>query len=303
MLSICIPVYNYEVVALVTELLQQAQALKLDFEILVWEDGSNEAHKLKNRALAELHPQVQYVEWEENRGRSMIRNRLAAAAQYRYLIFMDCDADLPDDQFLARYYKSWNLQADARVICGGRVYPIRPKETALQLHWSYGSQKESQPAARRKLSPNRSFMTNNFLISKSIFADLAFNEELKGYGHEDTLFGWELYKRGIMIQHIENPVVHAGLETAESFLNKTVEGVANLYRLYQILGTKEEWYAEINLLRFFLRLKRLKIAALAYSILSLSHSSIERQLQTAKPSLVLFDLFKLYHLLRQDRLS
>lgn len=233
----------------------------------------------------------------------MIRNALAKAAQYPLLLFMDCDADLPDGQFLERYHKSWDLPIDAQVICGGRVYPPRPQEPALQLHWLYGSRKESQPAARRKLAPNRSFMTNNFLISKSIFTELAFNEELKGYGHEDTLFGWELCKQGIAIQHIENPVIHAGLETAEAFMHKTVEGVANLHRLYRILGTKEEWYAEISLLRFFLRLKRLQLAAFTYHILSLFNSSIERQLQTAKPSLVLFDLFKLYHLLRQDRLS
>lgn len=303
MLSICIPVYNYEVVVLVTELLRQAQQLQLDFEILVWEDGSTEEHKQANRSLARLHAQVHYVEWEDNRGRSIIRNRLAAAAHYRYLLFMDCDAYLPDDQFLARYQLAWEEEVDKQVICGGRVYPSQPEEASLQLHWRYGTTKESQSAAQRQQWPNRSFMTNNFLISKSIFVELAFNEALKGYGHEDTLFGWDLQKKGIQIKHIENPVVHVGMESAAVFLEKTKEGVANLHRLYNLLGEEERWYAEVSLLKFFLNLKQWHLAKTVFYLLSLCSGPIERQLKTAKPSLVLFDLFKLYHLLQQDQVK
>ena len=169
MLSICIPVYNEEVVVLVSELLRQAQQLPVDFEILVWEDGSQEEYKLNNRTLADLDSRLQYVEWQQNQGRSIIRNRLAQAARYRYLLFLDCDAKLPDDQFLARYQAAWQEELDPQVICGGRVYPDRPEEASLQLHWLYGTRKESRPVERRQQAPTASFMTNNFLLSKSIF--------------------------------------------------------------------------------------------------------------------------------------
>lgn len=301
MLSICIPVYNYQVVVLVTQLLEQAHQLEVDFEILVWEDGSSEENKQENRKLSGIDDCVQYVEWEENRGRSIIRNRLAEAARYRYLLFLDCDALVPDNQFLARYYDSMDERVGQQVVCGGRVYPPKPTEPELQLHWLYGSIKESQDVERRSLSPNASFMTNNFLISRSIFEIISFNEELVGYGHEDTLFGWELQKRQIEIKHIDNPVIHEGLESAASFLQKTEEGIRNLYHLHQRMINETGWHKEIKLLRLFHRLKQWRIAAITFRLLTVIQPFVSRQVRSGQPSLVLFDLYKLYYLLERDR--
>lgn len=301
MLSICIPVYNYNVVVLVTQLLEQAHQLEVDFEILVWEDGSSEENKRENRKLSDIDACVLYVEWERNRGRSIIRNRLAEAARYRYLLFLDCDALLRDNQFLARYCSSMDMELAQQVVCGGRIYPAQPADSNLQLHWLYGTRKESQSVERRSLSPNASFMTNNFLISRRIFELITFNEELVGYGHEDTLFGWELQKRQIEIKHINNPVIHEGLESASSFLQKTEQGVINLYRLHQQLKDEPEWHKEIKLLRLFQRLKQWRIAAPVGRLLGMFQPIVSRQLQSSKPSLLLFDLYKLYYLLDRDR--
>ena len=300
MLSICIPVYNYNVVVLVTQLLEQAHQLEVDFEILVWEDGSSEENKLENRKLSEIDTCVLYVEWEKNRGRSIIRNRMAAAAKYQYLLFLDCDALVRDSQFLTRYCLNMDMELVQQVICGGRIYPARPSDLNLQLHWLYGTKKESQPVERRKLSPNASFMTNNFLLSRSIFEVLSFNEELVGYGHEDTLFGWELEKRQIEIRHINNPVIHEGLEAASSFLQKTEEGVKNLYRLYLLKKDEPEWHKEVKLLHLFHRLKQWRIAAITFRIMAVFQPFISRQLQSRRPSLFLFNLYKLYFLLERD---
>ncbi|MBX2870751.1 MAG: glycosyltransferase [Saprospiraceae bacterium] len=301
MLSICIPVYNYHVLPLVMALLAQAKQLPIDFEILVWEDGSSEKSKIGNRKLANIDPRLHYVEWQENSGRSMIRNRLADAAKFRYLLFLDCDADLPDNQFLSRYANHWNLQVEQQVVCGGRIYPEQPVDDDLQLHWWYGTLKESQPVARRRSAPNSSFMTNNFLISRSIFEHIRFNEQLQGYGHEDTIFGWELQKQKIRIEHIDNPVIHAGLEPASVFLQKTNEGINNLHRLYKLMGKESTWFKEIKLLRLFGRLQQWGIAGITHWILNLLQKPIERQLHSSKPSLVLFDLYKLYRFLDRDR--
>ncbi len=301
MLSICIPVYNYNVLRLVQALLTQAKRLSVDFEILVWEDGSLEERKVDNRKLVDIDPRVQYVEWAENRGRSIIRNRLAEAARFSYLLFMDCDAVLPDEHFLGRYLERLAEPAKRRVVCGGRIYPARPQDASLQLHWLYGSLKESQPAVHRRLAPNSSFMTNNFLISRSIFEDIGFNEALEGYGHEDTLFGWELQKLQIQIEHIENPVVHAGLETSSVFMKKTVEGIHNLHRLYEQMRQNNSWLEEIKLLRVFKRLQAWHLSGVTYWILTFLQLAIERRLHSAKPSLIAFDLYKLYHFLDRDR--
>lgn len=301
MLSICIPVFNFEVGGLVMDLLAQAKALSMDFEILLWDDGSTAAYQNKNHGLQDLDSRIQYHELAENVGRSKIRNQLAAAAQYEWLLFLDCDAALVDDSFLARYQATFENHAHPAVICGGRIYPTRPTDPALQLHWKYGTHKESQPAMHRLKSPNASFMTNNFLVSKSIFARIQFNETLRGYGHEDTLFGWELKSNQIQIDHIENPVCHMGLVTTAVFLAKTKEGVDNLAKLYRLLGKEEPWYEDIKLLKTQLTLAKWKLSPLVYALLKVNQTSIRRQLFTPDPSLRLFDFYKLYLLIAARR--
>ena len=87
MLSILIPVYNFSVVELVTKLHQQALALeKVNFEVIILDDGSTDDFKQTNRAIKHL-PHVQYAELTENVGRSAIRNLLAQRARGRLLTF------------------------------------------------------------------------------------------------------------------------------------------------------------------------------------------------------------------------
>ncbi|MCC6726469.1 MAG: hypothetical protein IT258_18350, partial [Saprospiraceae bacterium] len=98
-------------------------------------------------------------------------------------------------------------------------------------HWYYGRYREQTTAAARSRSPYHGFMTNNFLISKSIFLSILFDETLRQYGHEDTLFGMKLAERKVPILHIDNPLEHIGLESTEVFLQKTRQGLENLVKL------------------------------------------------------------------------
>ncbi len=43
---------------------------------------------------------------------------------------------------------------------------------------------------------------------------------MKGYGHEDTFIGIELERKNIHTRHINNPVLHNRLETANAFIKK-----------------------------------------------------------------------------------
>lgn len=289
MLSVCIPVYDFDVRKLVRELHRQAAAAGVPFEILVFDDASPETIKQLNRELAAL-PQVQYLELPQNIGRSRIRNLLAARAAFPYLLFLDCDSEIPSPEFIARYLAAASGEV---VVCGGRSYRQQEPEPALRLRWLYGLQRETVPAALRNLHPNRSFMTNNFLISKSLVQQLQFNEKLSGYGHEDTLFGYELKQRDIQIRHIENPAVHIGLETAEEFLAKTEQGVANLFRLYQLLHHDPAFAADIKLLRYFRKLEKLRLAGVFATIFRKVKKRLRENLSSLQPSLRLFDLYKL----------
>jgi len=102
MLSILIPVYNYNIVNLVTELHKQAVSAAIPFEIIVLDDGSSELLRDQNKDVANL-PDVQFFELEKNIGRSGIRNRLVEMAKYSTLLFMDCDSEVPSEKYIENY--------------------------------------------------------------------------------------------------------------------------------------------------------------------------------------------------------
>ena len=135
MLSILLPVYNFDIRAFVHSLHQQALESGVLFEILCIDDHSAEAYKVANKAVIQLE-KVSYIELAENIGRSKIRNLLATKAQYEWLLFLDCDSKIAQGDFIKNYL----LAADATsIVCGGTEYEnTRPLEIAQYLRWYYG---------------------------------------------------------------------------------------------------------------------------------------------------------------------
>ncbi|MCB0597314.1 MAG: glycosyltransferase [Phaeodactylibacter sp.] len=291
MLSILIPVYNFDVRVLIKELHRQALGLPLPAEIICFDDCSEEPWKTLNREVA-LLSSVQYKEWPENLGRSRIRNVLADAARGSHLLFLDCDSEAPDEAYLQRYVEALEPES---VLYGGRIYrEAPPGDPKLLLHWRYGSQREQMPPARRRKHPYHHFMTNNFLIPSSVFQEIRFDERLTRYGHEDTLFGMELRRRKVPVRHLDNPLFHIGLEHASTFLQKTREGVRNLAFLYRS-GTG----IETRLTAFYEKLNRAGLAAPAKGALAALRPWLLRNLLSGRPRLFLFDLYKLSLLLEE----
>src|SRR4030042_2590249 len=87
MLSILIPVYNFNVVRLVGEVHHQALNSGAKFEIIVVDDGSDIHYKEQNRIISKLQD-IRYEELSENIGRSRIRNKLAGMAAFPCLLFL-----------------------------------------------------------------------------------------------------------------------------------------------------------------------------------------------------------------------
>jgi glycosyltransferase involved in cell wall biosynthesis len=290
MLSICLPTYNYDVRPLVRTLQRCAQTLEAAYEIIVLDDGSEERFKHKNSELGVL-PNVRYMEIGENTGRSAVRNLLATAAQYDYLIFLDCDAEIPHKTFLSNYLAY--CKGDNTVVYGGRLYAPQPEQKAWFFRWKYGVARECASASERSIYPNRSFITFNFLIAKSLLRRVRFDETLKGYGHEDTLFGYELSRLGIVVQHIENAVWHIGLEDSVSFIAKTENGIKNLLHLQKKLHYPPQLAEDIKLLGYFEKMKRWHLVFIIQKIFPLVQPFLRRNLHSENPNLRLFDVYKL----------
>ena len=290
MLSICIPVYNFDVRKLVHDLHRQANENLPDFEILLVDDHSDETYRRQNREFRLLE-KVKYTEMNENIGRSKIRNLLADKAQFKYILFLDCDVEIVRDDFISKYYEQ--IRQNEMVVCGGHIYQETPPEKEKYLHWYYGTQREVKTATERQKAPNDSLMTANFLISKELFEKIRFDERISGYGHEDTLLGYELDKLGIKTNHIDNPVLHAGLDTAAQFLEKTRESMRNLLKLYQFSGFDEKISHKIKALRAFHTAGKSGLQGIIAKLFSAFRQKMENNLLGPRPRIFILDLYKL----------
>ena len=303
MLSILIPVYNFNIVSLVRELHRQASMSDVPFEIIVLDDCSSVLLRDQNKDVSKL-PGVKFHELNINIGRASIRNRLAGMAEFSSLLFMDCDSEVPEFNYISNYLPYCGQDV---VVCGGRTYrPDPPDEPELLLRWLYGIHREQLSASVRRNDPYHSFMTNNFLISHSILSQIQFDETIVQYGHEDTLFGFELKKRDITVVHIQNPLIHIGLEIAREFLRKTSEGIENLLTLVKEGKIERQDFKDIRLLQAYDTLDRFRMVGLYLLLYFPMERVVMRNLLGANPSLRAFDLYKLSllaRLIRKNNLS
>ena len=229
--SILIPVYNQSIERLCNTLHEQASRLSAKHQILFIDDCSDLSISYLNRKVNRL-ANVEYDVLSENIGRAAIRNKLVEMAKYEFCIIMDGDVSIVSDNYIEQYL---NGAMDDTILVGGHIYQEKtPENKEYILHWKYGLTTESKTAKERQTKPYASFMTSNFACFKSTFEQIKFDESLKQYGHEDTLFGLQAEAKNIPIVHMDNPVRHDGLEKTSEFLRKQKLAVQNLKRLYKI---------------------------------------------------------------------
>lgn len=304
MISVCIPSYNFDIRPLVKALGEQLGELQNrsgnqdpGMEILVVDDASESNFREMNR---EVCAQFNYRVLAQNAGRARIRNLFLEEARNPYLLFLDCDSLLVSDTFLSDYLELAR-QGKYRVLCGGRIYPRERPGRERMLRWKYGHERESQTADVRKQDPNRSFMTNNFMVHRSILEKHPFDESLIRYGHEDTLFGFRLKQAGIAVHHVENPVLNGDLEQNREFLQKTAAGVENLLQILNKVDDPEALAADITLLRAYATLGKSRLSGFVFFLFRLTQPLTEFLLARGWASIRLFDSYKLGILVRRAR--
>ena len=293
MISICIPIYNFNVVDLINSIINQGKEIKNPFEIICIDDCSNK-ETLKLNAKISSHKTVNYLTLKKNIGRSKIRNLFLENATYENLLFIDCDCSIQNGNFLEKYFE----QVENEVVYGGRRHHDNPpKNKNKKLRWLYGIKKEDQNINFRVKNPYHCFRSNNFLIKKIIFSQIKFNEEIETYGHEDTLLSLELKKNKIAIFQINNPVFHEGIEDSSVFLEKTKSAIKNLV----LLEKNNLDTSSIKLIKTYHLISKLKLTWLVFPMSKTILNILERQLLSSRPSLKIFDLYKLIYFLREKQ--
>lgn len=227
-LSICIPIYNFDVRELIYDLKKEINHNHIDAEILLIDDASNAVYNQHNQ---ELKNEVEnFIFLEKNVGRSQIRNLFLYYTTGDYLLFLDCDGKITNPNFLKNYINLIDKN-EFKVAYGGRkVSDAQPDENYL-LRWKFSRERENMSLEKRLLRPYLSFQTNNFVIKKSILREINFNPEFQKYGYEDLLFAMDLKAAGINILHAENPIYNNDVESNEVYLKKVEESIESLHKM------------------------------------------------------------------------
>lgn len=298
-LSILLPSYNNVCVSLVQVLQRQADALsgKLDkpfrYEIIVADDCSTDAACIDANCVIGDMLHCRYLRMKQNVGRAQIRNVLISESRGDYVLLIDSDLFLCDDNYLYKYATSTADVVYGGTRIGGEGFAMVDNEANtehLKGNLRYIYEKKAEPshrAAFRQLRPNQEISVCNLYARRDIMEAHPFDSRFKAYGYEDVLFGKRLAESGIEVTHIDNPVLINEFEPNSVFVKKTEEAIFTLCRFEQDLEGYSNLKTKVTSLGRYIPLSLFR---LWHRIMK---NKEKRNLTGSKPSLLLFKLYKL----------
>ena len=289
MLSILIPIYNYNAYPLVEELHKQCIELGIVFEILCQDDASKSALNINNEKINSLS-NCNFISLEKNVAHRQNRNLLAKRAKYEYLLFLDGDSIVINSHYIKNYIN--NLK-EYDVIYGGRLHPENYPSNQQILRWKYGKFIEDKLAKDRLKKPYKCLLFNNTIIKKECFNKVKFDTEITLYGHDDTQLSYQLSLIPSKIHHIDNQIKHGDIDSNEVYINKTKNSIKSLLVLY---ASKKIDYRYVSLLKLYVFLKTTKLHLIALLFYKIFKNTMTKNLVSNNPSLIVFNLFRISYM-------
>ena len=284
-LSILIPTYNQVCVELVKSLQSQAeQEAFLTYEILVGDDGSTDATAVEANEAINALPHCRHIVFGNNVGRAANRNRLAQAANYEYLLYVDSHMSVVSNDYIKRYLNCRNHDLVYGGYCIKETTSLPKGNLRLAYEMSCINQ---QSITARSQSPHAHFHTSNFMVRRDVMLRNPLDERFKHYGYEDVLFGKTLKEAGIEVFHIDNPLGFHQFESNERFLEKTDEGLQTLWNFH------EELRGYSRLLGIIERLQHWHLAWIPRCLFQLTGKSLRNHLTGPRPTLFAFKIYRL----------
>ncbi len=285
MLSILIPTYNYNIRKLVNIVWNECITEPLEFEIIVIDDCSTDLSLTNDNSKIEQLEFCKYFVNKRNIGRAATRDKLCEKAKYSWLLFLDADTIPKYKGFISRFNLKDNTSAS--VIYGGISYDyVKPKRDKV-LRWVYGREREEKSVSERLKSPYF-VMSSTLMIRKNIFIDCN-NLKANIYGL-DILFSNNLKQQNITIKHIDNPILHLGLENTNIFIKKSLDAVKTTY----LLENKKLIDKDLRpLQKSFLKLQKWKLLGIFSFAILLVKKRMKKNFHSLKPNLFWFDLYRL----------
>lgn len=294
MISILIPTYNYNITALVCQIHKQCTNINTPFEIIGIEDGSTK-HVNSNKNGINTLQNTTIIHNKTNIGRTNARHLLSKKAQYNWLLFLDADVQLKSTNFIQTYIS--NIQTNQYdAYYGGFTYTKKKPKDQYVLRWKYGQLAEDVNAQTRNQTPYKVVISGNFLIKKELFNTLSSKIKIKSYGL-DNYFGILLKQHQARVLHLNNPVIHLGLDPNKKYLNKVKEAVDVLLTL---LKTNKIDGHQNKLLDVFLCLKKYKINYLVYAFFLVGNPLLKFNLLGKYPNIKILQIYKIAYMCYKD---
>jgi len=298
-LSVCIPLYNTDVRALVAELCSQIDSTSSgQIDLILLDDASIPHFQALNQF---ANPRVKLAVLPRNVGRAKIRNAFLRHTNADYLLFIDGDSTIKSRTFLADYKNYLDMHPATKVLVGASCYQQNAPAFSRRLRWKYSTKRESLSFSVRKENPTHGFKTNNFLVARKILEQNPFDENLVGYGHEDTLFGLQLQQNQIPIEHLDNPVWNLHIDTNRVFIQKTDQALRNLLWIHANYNLKSLDLQSRLLQQYFIWKKRGGVFLILLKSLSLATLFLKGLLLTGLSPIFIFDVYRLGRLSQLDK--
>lgn len=285
MLSVLIPVFNWDVRELVKTVHAQCKEQNLEFEILVFDDFSSDFNIREVNSKLALS-RYSYVQSQKNVGNAEARNKLANLAKFDSLLFLDCDVNPVRKNFIKKYLE---FASNQKVICGGILYE-ELKEKKYSLRWKFGKRHEEISSEESQKNPYLNIRGCNFFIPKEIFLENPFSTLHASYGYVDTFFALSLENAQVEVKHIDNPVFHLGLEENKVYLRKFEKSIQNAKWM---IKAHPEIANKIRLVKVYKKIERLGLKKLIAFFFKQFEKSMLKNLHSESPSLFIFQLYKL----------
>jgi len=222
-ISVLSPFLRDDPRALMRSIAAMAQADGLAIEMLVLDDGSNDAALTASikACIDELPIPAALITLAQNGGRSAARNALARAAAGAWFLFLDADI-IPDGaDLLTTYQREIAAHAPAMLI-GGFSIRHAPGEPRYRLHRFMTDRMDCLPAATRNRLGWRFCFGCNVLIRRDVMFANMLDEAYLHWGWEDQEWGLRVSLHH-EIRHIDNTVSHVGLNDVPTLMRKYAE--------------------------------------------------------------------------------
>lgn len=286
-LSILIPTYGFDCTELVSDLrtLCEKSTVKDQYEIMVIDDGSKNGLICNRNSKINEWENCYFNEQPENTGKAILLNRAIKKVSFPLVLLIDCDAKVCSELFITNYLE---VAETADVICGSIITSKAYLRESNKLRFKYEMAANHIRSQKfMNAHPYNCFTTFNVLLKKNVFDQIQFNEEIRSYGYEDTLFGLDLKSHCITIRYIENPLIHTGIDDNETFLLKTETALQNIANI----GVQYEQVIKVS--RVYNRLKSYGLSRMIKVWHHFFGSMERKQLCSGSPSLIIFMIYKL----------